>query len=288
MAQTTQKKDTNKSVEKEESKNGNAVKFGSVNVSKKMVVILTTLAVIVLGFLGFKYLYQNPKEEKAQTMLTQNLELLNANRMQQLEQILTQVAQAEAMLESEMLKGDSANLSLKDTLNNRVEAFKAARQEIYNKALKGDGKLPGLLKIADEGMTAAANIAKAEAGLCYYKLGNYKEAIKYLESFTPQGDKGLSPQYVAALANCYAADGQIDKAIETFKEAAKEADNDATSPDYLMEAALLLENQNKKEEALKIYEQIKAEYPRSQIVQPQSVGGAYVSQIDKYIERVSK
>lgn len=288
MAQTTQKKDTNKSVEKEESKNGNAVKFGSVNVSKKMVVILTTLAVIVLGFLGFKYLYQNPKEEKAQTMLTQNLELLNANRMQQLEQILTQVAQAEAMLESEMLKGDSANLSLKDTLNNRVEAFKAARQEIYNKALKGDGKLPGLLKIADEGMTAAANIAKAEAGICYYKLGNYKEAIKYLESFTPQGDKGLSPQYVAALANCYAADGQIDKAIETFKEAAKEADNDATSPDYLMEAALLLENQNKKEEALKIYEQIKAEYPRSQIVQPQSVGGAYVSQIDKYIERVSK
>ena len=253
-----------------------------------MVVILTTLAVIVLGFLGFKYLYQNPKEEKAQTMLTQNLELLNANRMQQLEQILTQVAQAEAMLESEMLKGDSANLSLKDTLNNRVEAFKAARQEIYNKALKGDGKLPGLLKIADEGMTAAANIAKAEAGICYYKLGNYKEAIKYLESFTPQGDKGLSPQYVAALANCYAADGQIDKAIETFKEAAKEADNDATSPDYLMEAALLLENQNKKEEALKIYEQIKAEYPRSQIVQPQSVGGAYVSQIDKYIERVSK
>lgn len=288
MAQTTQKKDTNKSVEKEEPKNGNAVKFGSVNVSKKMVVILTTLAVIVLGFLGFKYLYQNPKEEKAQTMLTQNLELLNANRMQQLEQILTQVAQAEAMLESEMLKGDSANLSLKDTLNNRVEAFKAARQEIYNKALKGDGKLPGLLKIADEGMTAAANIAKAEAGICYYKLGNYKEAIKYLESFTPQGDKGLSPQYVAALANCYAADGQIDKAIETFKEAAKEADNDATSPDYLMEAALLLENQNKKEEALKIYEQIKAEYPRSQIVQPQSVGGAYVSQIDKYIERVSK
>lgn len=288
MAQTTQKKDTNKSVEKEEPKNGNAVKFGSVNVSKKMVVILTTLAVIVLGFLGFKYLYQNPKEEKAQTMLTQNLELLNANRMQQLEQILTQVAQAEAMLESEMLKGDSANLSLKDTLNNRVEAFKAARQEIYNKALKGDGKLPGLLKIADEGMTAAANIAKAEAGICYYKLGNYKEAIKYLESFTPQGDKGLSPQYVAALANCYAADGQIDKAIETFKEAAKEADNNATSPDYLMEAALLLENQNKKEEALKIYEQIKAEYPRSQIVQPQSVGGAYVSQIDKYIERVSK
>ena len=288
MAQTTQKKDTNKNVENEELKKGKTLKFGSVNISKNVVVILATVAVIILGFLGFKYLYQNPKEEKAQTMLTQNLELLNANRMQQLEQILTQVNQAEAMLEAEMLKGDSANLSLRDTLNNRVEAFKAARQEIYNKALKGDGKLPGLLKIADEGMTSAANIAKAEAGICYYKLGNYKEAIKYLEEFTPQGDKGLSPQYVAALANCYAADGQIDKAIDTFKEAAKEADNDATSPEYLMEAAALLESQNKKDEALKLYEQIKADYPRSQLVQPQSIGGAYVSQIDKYIERASK
>lgn len=288
MAQTTQKKDTNKNVENEELKKGKTFKFGSVNISKNVVVILATVAVIILGFLGFKYLYQNPKEEKAQTMLTQNLELLNANRMQQLEQILTQVNQAEAMLEAEMLKGDSANLSLRDTLNNRVEAFKAARQEIYNKALKGDGKLPGLLKIADEGMTSAANIAKAEAGICYYKLGNYKEAIKYLEEFTPQGDKGLSPQYVAALANCYAADGQIDKAIDTFKEAAKEADNDATSPEYLMEAATLLESQNKKDEALKLYEQIKADYPRSQLVQPQSIGGAYVSQIDKYIERASK
>lgn len=288
MAQTTQKKDTNKNVENEELKKGKTFKFGSVNISKNVVVILATVAVIILGFLGFKYLYQNPKEEKAQTMLTQNLELLNANRMQQLEQILTQVNQAEAMLEAEMLKGDSANLSLRDTLNNRVEAFKAARQEIYNKALKGDGKLPGLLKIADEGMTSAANIAKAEAGICYYKLGNYKEAIKYLEEFTPQGDKGLSPQYVAALANCYAADGQIDKAIDTFKEAAKEADNDATSPEYLMEAAALFESQNKKDEALKLYEQIKADYPRSQLVQPQSIGGAYVSQIDKYIERASK
>lgn len=288
MAQTTQKKDTNKSVEKEEPKNGNAVKFGSVNVSKKMVVILTTLAVIVLGFLGFKYLYQNPKEEKAQTMLTQNLELLNANRMQQLEQILTQVAQAEAMLESEMLKGDSANLSLKDTLNNRVEAFKAARQEIYNKALKGDGKLPGLLKIADEGMTAAANIAKAEAGICYYKLGNYKEAIKMLEDFTPQGDKGVSPQYIAALANCYAADGQLDKAVDTFKKAASEADNAATSPQYLIEAGLLLESQKKNDEALKIYEQIKKDYPQSALVAPQQMQGGYVSAIDKYIERVSK
>ena len=129
---------------------------------------------------------------------------------------------------------------------------------------------------------------KAQAGICYYKLGNYKEAIKMLEGFTPQGDKGVSPQFIAALANCYAADGQLDKAVDTFKKAASEADNAATSPQYLIEAGLLLESQKKNDEALKIYEQIKKDYPQSSLVAPQQMQGGYVSAIDKYIERVSK
>ena len=174
-----------------------------------------------------------------------------------------------------------------ELLGNVMQKY-VMKQDFEN-ALKGDAQTPGLTKIAETyGSTDAGNVANYEAGICYFQMGKIKEAIASLEKFSTKGDNTISAQAVAALANCYAADGQIDKAIETFKEAAKEADNDATSPDYLMEAALLLENQNKKEEALKIYEQIKAEYPRSQIVQPQSVGGAYVSQIDKYIERVSK
>ena len=137
-------------------------------------------------------------------------------------------------------------------------------------------------------MTSAGNIACAEAGLCYFKMGNYKEAIKYLEKFSPQGDKGVSPQYVAALANCYAADGQFDKAVATFKKAAKEADSPVLSPVYLREAGLLLENEKKNEEALELYEQIKSEYPSSTLVSTQVGPNGLTSQIDQDITRVSK
>ena len=123
---------------------------------------------------------------------------------------------------------------------------------------------------------------------CVEEGGGKLEAIKMLEGFTPQGDKGVSPQFIAALANCYAADGQLDKAVDTFKKAASEADNAATSPQYLIEAGLLLESQKKNDEALKIYEQIKKDYPQSSLVAPQQMQGGYVSAIDKYIERVSK
>ena len=47
-----------------------------------------------------------------------------------------------------------------------------------------------------------------------------------------------------------------------------------------MQAAEILESQNKKEEALKIYQDIKKKYINSAVVQS--------SEIDKYIERASR
>ena len=262
-----------------------ALNLGNLKLNRKVIVILSTVVVIAGLFIGFKFLYLDPKEEKAQAQLTEAEQLIDNQAMAQLDQILNEIARAEAELEQ---KGDTAPAGLNDSIKQKTAAYEKAKADIYNKALKGDGKTPGLLKIADMGMTSAANIAKAQAGICYYKLGNYKEAIKMLENFTPQGDKGVSPQFIAALANCYAADGQLDKAIDTFKKAASEADNAATSPQYLIEAGLLLESQKKNDEALKIYEQIKKDYPQAAIVAPQQMQGGYVSGIDKYIERVSK
>lgn len=262
-----------------------ALNLGNLKLNRKVIVILSTVVVIAGLFLAFKYFYLAPKEEKAQTQLAEAEQLVNGQALAQLDQILNEISRAEAELEQ---KGDTAPAGLNDSIKKNTANFEKAKADIYNKALKGDGKTPGLLKIAGMGMTSAANIAKAQAGICYYKLGNYKEAIKMLEDFTPQGDKGVSPQYIAALANCYAADGQLDKAVDTFKKAASEADNAATSPQYLIEAGLLLESQKKNDEALKIYEQIKKDYPQSALVAPQQMQGGYVSAIDKYIERVSK
>lgn len=71
----------------------------------------------------------------------------------------------------------------------------------FEKALKGDGStFPGYVKIAqDYSLTDAGNLANMYAGICYAKTGKTKEAIKYMEEFSPKSDATISP---AALGDC--------------------------------------------------------------------------------------
>ena len=156
----------------------------------------------------------------------------------------------------------------------------------FQKALNGDKTMEGFLAVTENyGGTDAANLAKAYAGLCYANLGKWKEAVNSLEDFSAHDDMMISPAITGALANAYANTGDIDKAISTFKKAAKMADeeaaddtNNSLSPSYLISAARLLENQKKNSEALEIYKEIKEKYVNSVVSQD----------IDKYIERVSE
>ena len=156
----------------------------------------------------------------------------------------------------------------------------------YDKALNGDGaKFKGFKAIAtDYSGTKAANLANLYAGLCCAQLSKWKEAQDYLENFSAADDQMISPAAVAALGDAYANNKQLDKAIETFKKAAKMADsesedgaNNSLSPTFLIKAGELLESQNKKDEALQIYQEIKKKYVNSPVYQ----------EIDKYIERAS-
>lgn len=161
-------------------------------------------------------------------------------------------------------------------------------EEQFDKALNGDGAgYVGFVKIAsDYSSTDAGNLAKLYAGLSFYNLGKYTEAVTYLEKFSTKGDAMVSPTATAALANAYAQTGNVDKAISTLKKAADMADNKAEdvnnsiSPTFLLQAGKLLESQKKNDEALKIYQDIKKKYVNSSLVQS--------SEIDKYIERVSE
>lgn len=162
--------------------------------------------------------------------------------------------------------------------------------EGYTKALNGEAQYQGFLKIAKTySFTDGANLAHAYAGECYAHLGKYKEAISELESFSPKGDMTVSPAVLGCLANCYAADKQIDKAIDTFKKAASKADNESLSPLMLLSAGQLLENQKKFDEAKKLYEKIKNDYPTSSLCMPQQQGAGFAApEIDKYIERATR
>ena len=160
--------------------------------------------------------------------------------------------------------------------------------EMFEQALNGDGAgYVGFAKIAENySGTKAANLANLYAGLCYANLGKWAEAQKSLDAFSSKGDQMISPAAEAALGDAYAHLNQLDKAVEAFKKAASMADSEAEdkanssiSPSFLVKAGEILESQNKKEEALAIYQDVKKKYVNSMLVQS--------GEIDKYIERAS-
>ena len=145
-------------------------------------------------------------------------------------------------------------------------------QQQYDKALVGFKKVA-----ADYSSTDAGNLAQLYIGICQANLGKWQEAVDALESFSGKDDQMISPAAEGALGNAYANLNQLDKAVEHLKKAAKMADNNSLSPTFLIQAGEILESQNKKDEALKLYEEVKEKYFNS--MQYQS--------IDKYIERAS-
>lgn len=160
--------------------------------------------------------------------------------------------------------------------------------EMFDKALNGDGAgYQGFVKItSDFSGTDAANLANLYAGLSYANLNKWNDAVKYLDAFSPADDAMISPAAIAALGNAYAHVNELDKAVSNLKKAASMADgeakdgvNNSISPTFLLQAAEILESQNKNDEALKLYRDIKKKYVNSALVQSQ--------EIDKYIERTS-
>lgn len=149
----------------------------------------------------------------------------------------------------------------------------------YAQALNGDSiGYEGFLKVAEDySGTDAANLAKAYAGICYAKLGNYDEAIKALDSFSGN-DQLVAPAMQAAIGNCYAQLGQLDKAASMLIDAAEAANSNALSPIYLQQAGEILVKQGKYDEAIEVYTTIKEKYFRS----------AQAWSIDKYIEQAKQ
>ena len=197
---------------------------------KKIITIFVAVVVVVGGYLGYTYGYQQPREEKAQTLCTDGLQYIQSSD--------------------------------------------------FETALNGEGTFPGYIKIASEySGTDGANLANLYAGICFAQQNKYQEALPYLEAYTPGDDQSISAMALFALAQCYAGVENLDKAIATFQEAAEQANNAALSPMCLLEAGKLLESQEKKADALKLYESIKNDYPTSTLV----VGSP--AEIEKYIER---
>jgi tetratricopeptide (TPR) repeat protein len=156
------------------------------------------------------------------------------------------------------------------------QAQKYLEIDSINLALNGDGNYLGFLDIAkDYKFTNTGNLARYGAGICYLHLGNYEEAIDFLNKYSKK-DKVIGSIAIGATGDAYVELGDIEKGISKYLEAARFAENSFNTPLFLMKAAELYEMTGKYSDALKIYQQIKDEYPES----------TEGSTIEKYIARV--
>jgi tetratricopeptide (TPR) repeat protein len=156
------------------------------------------------------------------------------------------------------------------------QAQKYLELDSINLALNGDGNYLGFLDIANEyKFTKAGNLARYSAGICNLRLGNYEEAIDFLNKYSKK-DKVIGSIAIGATGDAYVELGDLEKGILKYLEAAEFASNSFNTPLYLMKAAELYEMNAKYPDALNLYEKIKEEYP----------GSSEGSSIDKYIARV--
>ncbi len=136
-------------------------------------------------------------------------------------------------------------------------------KDSFNLAINGDGNYLGFLDIIDDyGMTKSANRAKYYTGISYLYLGQYEDALDYLDDFETD-DLLLAPVAEGAKGDAYLELGETDSALKQYKKAYAASDNELTAPVYMMKAANLLESMDELEDALALYEGIKAEYPQT-------------------------
>lgn len=137
----------------------------------------------------------------------------------------------------------------------------------YELALLGDDNGAGFLDVIDTyGSTAAGNIAKHYAGICYLHMGDLDAAADLLAKYKPV--KGLPGQIITAQnlglqGDIAVEQGDLNRAVKFYDKAVKASDNSYTAPLFLRKKGLALEAQGLHAEAVKVFEQILAQYPAS-------------------------
>jgi len=147
----------------------------------------------------------------------------------------------------------------------------------FERALNGDDFTTiGFRAIAtDFRMTRSGNLAAAYAGISYFRLGDFHNAIKFLSRFNGK-DSYLTASVIGLIGDSYVELGEVAKAIGYFERAAN-MKNDVMSPIFLKKAGLAHESLGNLTRAARAFQEIKDSYPNSQ----------EAADIDKYIARVS-
>lgn len=155
-------------------------------------------------------------------------------------------------------------------------AEKYFEQDSLKLALNGDGMYPGFLEIIDDySMTKSARLAHYYTGIIMLNDGKFQDAIDHLEKFNIKDDM-IAPMAKGAIGDAYMELGNASKAADSYINAAEISVNDFTTPVFLQKAAWAYEDAGDKAEAIKAYDRIRVDFPRS----------TEARDVEKYIARL--
>jgi len=134
-----------------------------------------------------------------------------------------------------------------------------------NLVLNGDGRSKGVLYIIKEfSGTNAANLAKYYAGVSYYRNNDFNKAIEYLKDFSTNAKQIQAIAY-GTIGDAYSELKNNNEAISYYKKAGSHfPEDESISAEYLYRAASLLDVTGKADDAIAIYKDIKAKYPKTE------------------------
>lgn len=108
--------------------------------------------------------------------------------------------------------------------------------------------------------TKAGNISKFYAGICYYKLGYYKESIKMMKSFSAK-DEIISSIKYGIIGDAFTQIKNQKEALKNYIIAANIRENEITTPLYYYKAALLNFYMRKYKKSQFFLKKIEKKYP---------------------------
>ncbi|MCB9082070.1 MAG: tetratricopeptide repeat protein [Lewinellaceae bacterium] len=162
----------------------------------------------------------------------------------------------------------------KEAVEQMAQAQKQFERDSFALALDNPGGgFAGFLGIIENyGGTEAANLANYYAGISYLHLGRFEAAISYLDDFSADGEV-MPIMKAGALGDANAELNNLDKALSFYQKAVKLGDDDLLTPYYLKKVGMLQQRNGKTDEALKAFQRIKTDYPKSY----------EATEVDKYI-----
>lgn len=155
---------------------------------------------------------------------------------------------------------------------NTQDAEQAAAY--YEMALNGNDEegTEGFASVADRYDFQEGKLAALYAGMINYRLGNYEDAVAYLQKFSSD-DAHVNALAQQLLGDAYAELGQLEDAANAF-EAAAATGSEIIAPMSLKKAGLVYIELGDNERAHAAFATIKERYAVSQEAQD----------VDKYIE----